>query len=234
MVLAERRSIGLLKEGFENADKGIRELVRAAALQLQEPGAVVEDTSIPLHSDGPKISATICLEGLLSGMMTGNGNGYMSKSYYPLSMQEAMARGRHLRPYDLSVKCKMYFTFSEYMNRHYQTKFYSKGQNLNRLLTQVYNNALQHYDVLIMPTMLTTALKLPTVQNNLEEIVDLSVGMNTNTSPFNATGHPAFTINAGFLDGLPVGMMIVGRMFDELTVLQVARAYEKIRDAKLI
>ncbi|KAJ8319367.1 LOW QUALITY PROTEIN: hypothetical protein KUTeg_004458 [Tegillarca granosa] len=107
---AERRSIGLLKEGFENADKGIRELVRAAALQLQEPGAVVEDTSIPLHSDG---------------------NGYMSKSYYPLSMQEAMARGRHLRPYDLSVKCKMYFTFSEYMNRHYQTKFYSKGQNLN-------------------------------------------------------------------------------------------------------
>ncbi|KAJ8319366.1 hypothetical protein KUTeg_004457 [Tegillarca granosa] len=75
-----------------------------------------------------------------------------------------------------------------------------------------------------MPTMLTTALK----------IVDLSVGMNTNTSPFNATGHPAFTITAGFLDGLPVGMMIVGRMFDELTVLQVARAYEKIRDAKLI
>ena len=44
------------------------------------------------------------------------------------------------------------------------------------------------------------------------------------------TGHPALSINAGFSDGLPVGMMIVGRKFDEATVLNVAYAYEKIRD----
>ena len=53
-----------------------------------------------------------------------------------------------------------------------------------------------------------------------------------NTGPFNVTGHPALSINAGFNDGLPVGMMIVGRKFDETTVLNVAYAYEKIRDAK--
>ena len=53
-----------------------------------------------------------------------------------------------------------------------------------------------------------------------------------NTGPFNVTGHPALSINAGFSDGLPVGMMIVGRKFDEATVLNVAYAYEKIRDAK--
>jgi len=46
------------------------------------------------------------------------------------------------------------------------------------------------------------------------------------------TGHPALSINAGFSDGLPVGMMIVGRKFDEATVLNVAYAYEKIRDAR--
>ena len=51
-----------------------------------------------------------------------------------------------------------------------------------------------------------------------------------NTSPFDVTGHPALSINAGFSDGLPVGMMIVGRKFDEATVLNVAYAYEKIRD----
>ena len=50
------------------------------------------------------------------------------------------------------------------------------------------------------------------------------------TSPFNVSGHPALTINAGFSEGLPVGMMIVGRKFDEATVLNVAYAYEKIRD----
>ena len=52
-----------------------------------------------------------------------------------------------------------------------------------------------------------------------------------NTCPFNLTGHPALSINAGFSEGLPVGMMIVGRKFDETTVLNVAFAYEKIRDA---
>ena len=55
---------------------------------------------------------------------------------------------------------------------------------------------------------------------------------NRNTAPFNVTGHPALSINAGFSNGLPVGMMIVGRKFDEATVLNVAYAYEKIRDAK--
>ena len=53
-----------------------------------------------------------------------------------------------------------------------------------------------------------------------------------NTAPFNVTGHPALSINAGFSDGLPVGMMIVGREFDEATVLNVAYAYEKIRHAE--
>jgi len=53
-----------------------------------------------------------------------------------------------------------------------------------------------------------------------------------NTSPFDVTGHPALTINAGFSDSLPVGMMIVGRKFEEATVLNVAYAYEKIRDTK--
>ena len=52
------------------------------------------------------------------------------------------------------------------------------------------------------------------------------------TSSFNVTGHPALTINAGFSEGLPIGMMIAGRKFDEVTVLNVAYAYEKIRDSK--
>ena len=43
-----------------------------------------------------------------------------------------------------------------------------------------------------------------------------------NTAPFDVTGHPALSINAGFSDKLPVGMMIVGKQFDETSVLQAA------------
>ena len=61
------------------------------------------------------------------------------------------------------------------------------------------------------------------------EYLEKAFGNNLNTSPFSATGHPALSINAGFSEGLPVGMMVVGRKFDEATVLNVAYAYEKIR-----
>ena len=54
--------------------------------------------------------------------------------------------------------------------------------------------------------------------------------MITNTSPFNATGHPALTINAGHSEGLPVGMMVVGRRWHDQDVLNVAYAFECLRD----
>lgn len=63
-----------------------------------------------------------------------------------------------------------------------------------------------------------------------------ALSMTGNTMPFNSTGHPALTINAGFSPagegGLPIGMMIVGKKFDEVTVLQVARAFEKLANKK--
>lgn len=64
------------------------------------------------------------------------------------------------------------------------------------------------------------------------EIIRLTFDMIKNTAPFDSTGHPALSINAGFSEGLPVGMMIIGKKFDEATVLKVARAFEKIRDGK--
>ena len=59
-----------------------------------------------------------------------------------------------------------------------------------------------------------------------------SLGMLVNTSPFNSTGHPALSINAGYSEGLPVGMMIIGKHFDEMSVLQAAYAYEKLGERK--
>lgn len=64
------------------------------------------------------------------------------------------------------------------------------------------------------------------------ETLKLELDMIRNTAPFNATGHPALSVNAGLSEGLPCGMMIVGRMFDDLTVLQVARAVEKTFEEK--
>jgi amidase len=50
-----------------------------------------------------------------------------------------------------------------------------------------------------------------------------------NTIPFNVTGHPALSIPTGLSQGLPVGMMIVGRKYDESTIFRVAHAFEEVR-----
>jgi len=47
-----------------------------------------------------------------------------------------------------------------------------------------------------------------------------------NTAPFDVSGHPATTVPAGLVDGLPAGMMIVGRRFDDAACLRVAHAFE--------
>ena len=60
---------------------------------------------------------------------------------------------------------------------------------------------------------------------------DLSI-LCANTCQFNLTGHPALNINAGYIEGLPVGLQIVGRHFDDSTVLKVAYAFECLRDEK--
>jgi amidase len=50
--------------------------------------------------------------------------------------------------------------------------------------------------------------------------------MIVNTAPFDVTGHPATSVPAGLAGGLPAGLMIVGRHFDDATCLRAARAFE--------
>ena len=65
----------------------------------------------------------------------------------------------------------------------------------------------------------------------LAEYTELAFNNSVNTSSTAVTGHPALSINVGFSSGLPVGMMIVGKEFHEATLLNVAFAYENIRDS---
>ena len=86
------------------------------------------------------------------------------------------------------------------------------------------------YDILITPTVAIPAFELGMMFPS--EINGEGVGPTSwmpFTFPFNMTGNPAATIPCGWSkDGLPIGMQIVGPKFDELTVLQVSRAFEEI------
>ena len=106
---------------------------------------------------------------------------------------------------------------------------YLKGQRLRTLLKNEVDAALAKLDVLLAPT---TPIEATAVGQNEVRIGDQSLPVRGSlirfTRPFNLTGHPAASVPCGFTaEGLPMGLQIIGRPFDEATVLRVADAYQR-------
>jgi amidase len=166
-------------------------------------------------------------------MLKGYGVGNNVPGYYPLSMQEALARGMGTRINDVSPTVKLVLMLGEYMHRNYHGRYHSKAQNLRVLLRGAYDEALKKYDALVMPTIPFTATPIPPADAPLNTVIDTALNMQANTCSFDVSGHPAFTVPCGLVNGLPVGLMLVGRHFEETTLIKLAAAIEAIGDWKL-
>lgn len=225
--------IGILEEGFgwENASEAdVDQLVTKSAQSLEELGAEVQTVSIPVHRDGDHLWNAIALEGALATMVKGEALGSGWKGFYNTGLAEFYGRARRARANDYPATAKMLILLSDYMAQNYYGKYYAKAQNLARELSTAYAYALENVDVLVMPTTPMKAQPLPKDDQSLKEYVDSGLGiMKLNTGPFNVTGHPAISVPCGVAGGLPIGMMIVGRYYEEITVLQVAHAFEQYK-----
>ena len=113
------------------------------------------------------------------------------------------------------------------MGTNWKGHYYAKAQNLARTLKAAYDEALSRFDLLVMPTLPMKATEIPAPDCSREEYTDRALEMIPNTCPFDVTGHPAITIPCGVSEGLPIGMMLVGRTGDDATVLRAADAYER-------
>ena len=204
-------------------------MVREAAGRFNKMGATVEHVSIPMHLDGGAIWTPIALEGLTDTMMHGNGFGTGWEGLYVTSLLDHHANWR-TRANELSRSLKISMFTGEYMLRHYRGRYYAKAQNLSRLLRAAYDKALQQFDLLLMPTLPVKATPLPPPDAPLSLTVQRAFEMVGNTSPFDATGHPAMSIPCGLSDGLPVGMMLIGRHWRESDIYRAAHAFEQSGD----
>ncbi len=105
---------------------------------------------------------------------------------------------------------------------------YLQAQQARALIRQEVDDAFQRVDVLVGATLPTTAPKFGqhevVIAGKKEELRTL---LSRFTRPFNITGHPSISVPCGFSqEDLPIGLQIVGRWLDEVTVLKVAHAYE--------
>jgi amidase len=186
-----------------------------------------------MHYDGPPIWTGVILEGAAEMMLKGYALGNNWMGYYTTSLQQAFARGWTARPDEVSETVKLVLLLGEYMHREYHNRYHAKAQNLRVLLRDAYDAVLRKYDVLVMPTIPFPATRIPPANASREVYVDAALNMQQNTCPFDVSGHPAFTIPCGKVEGLPIGMMLVGKHFDEATLIGAAKAFEEATDWRL-
>jgi amidase len=229
---AKGLKIAVVKEGFGRPESqaAIDRKVKQALQRLKRLGATVDEVSIPMHSAGHDIWSAIIIEGATEMMIKGNGLGHNWEGTYTTSLLDAYARGWRSRPQDMSETVKLVLFMGEYLHRYYHGRYYAKGQNLKWTLRQAYDDVLAKYDLLAMPTIGFVATKIPEAGCPREEYVARALDMVGNTSPFDVSGHPSMNVPCGREGGLPVGLMLTGRRYDEATVLRAAAAFEKLGD----
>src|SRR5256712_555965 len=222
--------IGFVPEGFgwPNSEPDVDKMVLDAAQRLTRAGATVTEVSVPLHRDGIHIWNAIAVEGATMLMVSGNSMGTNWKGHYTTSLLDFYGRSRRARANDLSETVKLVILLGQYMQDNYHGRYYAKAQNLARVLPTAYDDALGNADLLLIPTLPLKATLLPPPNASREEYVGRALEMIANTGPFDVTGHPAITVPAGMSAGLPVGMMLIGRHWEDATVLRAADAFQKL------
>lgn len=224
--------IAVVREGFEwegASEQCVDMSVRAAASMLAELGAIVYEISVPLHRDGPHVWNGIAMEGTLAQMVRGNGAGWNYKGHYSVGLSDFYGPARMTRANAFPLSLKTAIMLGQYLADHCYGHYYSKSQNLSRALRAAYDEALKSADLLLMPTTPMRAVKIPPPENPLA-FFGSALGNVFNTCPFDVTGHPAISVPCGKHDGLPIGLMLVGRHFEEATVIKAAHAFESAQN----
>ncbi|MBW2057293.1 MAG: amidase [Deltaproteobacteria bacterium] len=225
-------SFGVVREGFgwpEGSGPDVDQAVKDAAFSFEKLGAKVRELSIPLHRDGIHIFSPIFVEGAAAQMIRGNGFGTGWKGYYPTGMLNYYGKSRKMLADNFSNTVKLVILVGHYMLTRYHGRYYAKAQNQVRLLREAYDQALREVDLLVMPTVAPEGKALPLVENPTpEEYFRLGWRHHWNCAPFNITGHPAMNVPCAKSDGLPIGMMLIGRQFGDATVLRGAHAFQSL------
>ncbi|KAF9891205.1 hypothetical protein FE257_004769 [Aspergillus nanangensis] len=222
--------VGILTEGFSHyaVDPAVKSSVMAAAQKFSDLGAVVDEVSIPDHLHGPAIWT---IQQRVSGSLTLLGQAHGRRGLCLTELE-----GERLPWTNESFQRAWPATKNVIMNGLYLTSqfpdLYSKATNIGRRLRDLYEEIFKQYDVVVMPTMPIIAPRHGKKGLPIDSVKP-SMGLTINTAIFNVTGHPAMSIPVGFLPAkddpqvqLPVGMQIVGGLWQESKVLQAGHAWE--------
>jgi len=218
--------IGIPKEYFvEGMQEGVKSALEAAIKKLKELGAEIDwEASLPSTKYALAAYYIVAPSEASANLARYDGVKYGFSEQKASSVIEAMEKTRQLG-FGSEVKRRiMLGTYA--LSAGYYDAYYLKAQKVRTLIKQEFEQAFEKYDALVTPTSPTVAFKLG---EKLEDPMQMYLS-DVCTLPINIAGVPAISIPAGFAHGLPIGMQIMGKPFNEETMLRIAFAYEQATD----
>ena len=215
--------IGIPREYFvEGMQPAVRQAIEAAINKMEELGAKVDrNVSLPNTEYGLAAYYILAPSEASANLARYDGVKYGFSYRDTTNMWEAMEKTKQ---YGFGDEVKRRIMLGTYaLSAGYYDAYYLKAQKVRTLIKRDFEKAFGQYDVLVTPVS-------PTVAFKIGEKVDDPVQMYLSdvcTLPINIAGVPAISIPAGFVNGLPVGMQIIGKHFSEEMLLRVAYAYEQ-------
>ncbi len=217
--------IGIPKEYFvEGMQPEVEAAVKAAISQLEGLGASMDEVSLPSTPYALAVYYIIAPSEASANLARYDGVKYGFSYQKTDNMWQAMEKTRQ---HGFGAEVKRRIMLGTYaLSAGYYDAYYLKAQKVRTLIRREFDQAFEKYDVLVTPTSPTTPFKIgektaDPVRMYLSDVCTL---------PINIAGVPAISIPAGFADGLPIGLQIIGKPFSEETILKTAYAYQQVTD----
>ena len=217
--------IGLPKEYFgEGLNAGVAKVVEDAIAEYRKLGAEIVEISLPNNKLSIPVYYVLAPAEASSNLARFDGvrYGYRAPEYGDLLDMYGKTRA-----HGFGAEVKRRIMIGTYvLSAGYYDAYYLKAQKIRRLIAQDFTEAFKKCDVIMGPAAPGTAFKFgektaDPVQMYLEDLYTIAV---------NLAGLPGMSIPAGFADGLPVGLQIIGNYFDEARMLNVGHAYQQHTD----
>jgi amidase len=219
--------VGLLVEGFSwpECDRNVNNAVRGAVENLTKLGIDIENVSIPMFLKAPEIWTVIIITSA-TAMLESNGEGYWHGGYYNTGWVSFLGAARKARSSDLPPFLKTSMIIGKYMREEYFGVHHAKAQNLRRMLSAQVDRVLDYCDAIALPVTPITPIKLAG-ELNYAEALWRGTMLVKNCCPFNLTGHPSLAIPCASIEGLPVGLQLVSRRWNEKVLFMLGYAFER-------
>lgn len=220
--------IGVPNEYFvEGMDKEVEEVVRKTVLELQSLGAEIVEISLPHTKYAVSTYYIIAPSEASSNLARYDGVRYGYRFSDAKTVRDLFFKSRSQSFGDEVKRRIMLGTYA--LSSGYYDAYYLKAQKVRTLIREDFKKAWEKADVIVAPTSPEVAFK---IGEKTEDPLKMYLS-DILTIPCNIAGIPGISIPCGFSsEGLPIGLQILGKAFDEETVLRVAYAYEQENNLK--